>query len=229
MQNVGHPTRKSITDYDATGCTEPPKPSDVFAGYTAQVSRRAESGSSRIKSGRPEPGEFASYAQADIDAVQGEDAVTALQAQRLATLALFRLFGDMGGDVTYAPGKWSVKQILGHLADDERIFAYRVLCIARGDSRPLPGFDENAYASAARFEKRTLEDLLSDYEAVRDATLTLLRGLDPEAWLRRGLVNGYEATPRGLAFHIAGHELHHHRIIHERYVPVARALAWWPA
>ena len=180
-----------------------------------------------VRSGRPEPGEFASYAQADIDAVQGENAVAALEEQRLDTIALFRLFGDVGGNVTYAPGKWSVKQVLGHLADDERIFAYRLLCIARGDSRPLPGFDENAYAAAARFEDHRLEDLLTDYAAVRTATLTMLRGLDREAWLRRGVVNGYEATPRGLAFHIAGHELHHHRIIHERYVPVARVLTWW--
>ena len=180
-----------------------------------------------VCSGRPEPGEYAAYAQADIDAVQGEDAVAALQVQRLATLSLFQRFGEAGGDVSYGPGKWTLKQVLGHLADDERIFAYRALCIARGDSRPLPGFDENAYAQAARFERRTLADLLADYEAVRDATLTLLWGLDPEAWLRRGLVNGYEATPRGLAFHIAGHELHHHRIIHERYVPVASRLPWW--
>jgi uncharacterized damage-inducible protein DinB len=180
-----------------------------------------------FRSGRPEPGELASYAQADVDAVQGDDAVAALEAQWLTTVALFQRFGEAGGGVTYAPGKWSIKQVLGHLADDERIFAYRLLCIARGDSRPLPGFDENAYAAAARFEKRGLEDLLTDYAAVRTATLTLLRGLDPEAWLSRGLVNGYEATPRGLAFHIAGHELHHHRILHDRYVPVASALPWW--
>jgi uncharacterized damage-inducible protein DinB len=180
-----------------------------------------------VSSGRPEPGEYAGYAQADIDAVRGEDAVAVLQAQRLATASLFQRFGEAGGDVSYGPGKWTIKQIVGHLADDERIFAYRALCIARGDSRPLPGFDENAYAKAARFERLTLAELLTDYEAVRDATITLLQGLDREAWLRRGLVNDYEATPRGLAFHIAGHELHHHRVIHERYVPVASQLPWW--
>jgi uncharacterized damage-inducible protein DinB len=184
--------------------------------------------SAEFRSGRPEPGEFASYAQADIDAVQGDDAVTALRAQRLETVALFRAFGDVGGDLTYAPGKWSVKQVLGHLADDERIFAYRLLCVARGDSRPLPGFDETAYVNAAGFERLALDELLNDYEAVRNATITLLLGLEPEAWLRRGLVNGYPATPRGLAFHIAGHELHHHRVLHERYVPIASELSWWP-
>jgi hypothetical protein len=174
-----------------------------------------------FKSGRPGPGEFAAYAQADVDQVVGDDAVTALLRQRQETLDLFRELGEAGGDLAYAEGKWTVKQVLGHLADDERIFAYRALCIARGDERPLPGFDENAYAGAARFEDRPLADLLADYEAVRNASVTLFRGLDREAWLRRGTVNGYSASPRGLAFHIAGHELHHHRILRQRYLPLA--------
>lgn len=174
-----------------------------------------------FESGRPGPGELAAYAQADVDQVAGDDAVTVLLRQRQETLALFQQLGETGGDLSYAAGKWTVKQVLGHLADDERIFAYRALCIARGDGRPLPGFDENAYASAARFEDRSLADLLADYEAVRNASVTLFRGLDPDAWLRRGMVNGYSASPRGLAFHIAGHELHHHRVLRERYLPLA--------
>jgi len=177
-----------------------------------------------LVSGRPGPGELASYAEADLEMVEGEDAVTVLLRQRGETLALFRQFGEKGGDLSYAAGKWTVKQVLGHLADDERIFAYRALCIARGDSRPLPGFDENTYARGARFENRSLEDLLGDYQAVRAATVTLFSGLDPDAWLRQGIVNDYPASPRGLAFHIAAHELHHHRIIRDRYVPVASSL-----
>lgn len=171
-------------------------------------------------SGRPGPGEFAAYAEADLARVEGEDACAALLRLRHETLALFEHFGERGADVTYAAGKWTVRQVLGHLADDERIFAYRALCIARGDARPLPGFDENSYAEAARFERHSLQDLLADYEAVRNASLTLFRGLDPEAWLRRGIVNDYSASPRGLAFHIAGHELHHHHVLRERYLPL---------
>lgn len=174
-------------------------------------------------SGRPEPGEFAEYAQEDIGFVEGDDAVEALVRLRHETVALFERFGEEGGDLSYAPGKWTVKQVLGHLADDERIYAYRALCVARGDSRSLPGFDENAYATAARFEDRPLADLLEDYEAVRNASVTLFRGLDREAWLRKGMVNGYWASPRGLAFHIAGHELHHHRVLEERYLPLVGA------
>lgn len=173
-----------------------------------------------LTSGRPREGEFAAYARADIDLVAGDCAVAALLRQRVATADLFHQLGERAGDLSYAPGKWTVKQVLGHLADDERIFAYRALCIARGDSRPLPGFDENLYAASARFEDRALEDLLADYLAVRDASLTLFRGLDSGAWLRTGVVNGYPASTRGLAFHIAGHELHHHRVLLERYLPL---------
>ena len=180
-----------------------------------------------FRSGRPEPGEYADYAQSDIDAVEGDDAVEVLIRQGKQTVALFQDLGEANGGVTYAPGKWTVKQVLGHLADDERIFAYRALCVARGDSRPLPGFDENDYAAAARFENHSLADLLADFEAVRHASVTLFRGLDEEAWLRSGIVNGYSASPRGLAFHIAGHELHHLRIVRERYLPLA-ALSFPP-
>jgi uncharacterized damage-inducible protein DinB len=173
------------------------------------------------RTGRPLDGEFASYAKADIDAVAGDDAVAALRRQAAQADELFRSFGEAGAGFAYAAGKWSVKQVLGHLADDERIFAYRALCIARGDSRPLPGFDENQYARYAGFERRTLDELLEDYHAVRAASLTLFRGLERDAWLRTGVVNGYPASVRGLAFHIAGHELHHHRILREKYLRAA--------
>jgi len=172
-------------------------------------------------SGRPGPGEYADYAGDDIGGVKGKDASAALEAQRGETVRLFCRFGAAGADVSYAPGKWTVKQILGHLADDERIYAYRALAIARGESLPLPGFDENAYAAAARFEDRPFEELLADYEAVRAATLTLFRGLDRDAWLRRGMANGHPVSVRGLAFHIAGHERHHCAIVRDRYLPLA--------
>ncbi|MGA7616635.1 MAG: DinB family protein [Thermoanaerobaculia bacterium] len=176
--------------------------------------------SSRAESGRPASGEFAAYAQPDIDRVEGHDAVSVLTRLRDETVALFERFSEEESNLTYAPGKWSLKQILGHLSDDERIFAYRALCIARGDSSPLPGFDENAYMEASGFERRILGDVIGEYRSVRDASITLFRGLDPEGWLRRGMVNGYQATPRGLAFHIAGHELHHRRVVVERYLPL---------
>src|SRR5690349_16360296 len=101
-------------------------------------------------SGRPQSGEFADYAQADIDLVAGDDITQTLLAQMEDTLAIFRpLDEDSGSRVRYAPGKWNLKQVIGHLADDERIFAYRALCVARKDARPLPGFEEKDYVEAA--------------------------------------------------------------------------------
>ena len=177
----------------------------------------------RKASGRPLSGEFAEYAKSDIDLVQGDDAVQILAAQEQGTLALLTpLDEDRITGLTYAPGKWTLKEVVGHLADDERIFAYRALCIARADGRPLPGFDENVYVQAAGFEQRTLEDLLGEYRSVRKASIALFRGLTPEAWLRKGIVNGYEASARGLAFHIAGHELRHLRSLGEKYLPKIR-------
>ncbi|MBP1642297.1 MAG: DinB-like domain protein [Acidobacteria bacterium] len=181
------------------------------------------------RSGRPARGEYAEYAHADIELVAGDDACEVLEGQAEATRALFEEFGDLGGGLSYGEGKWTVKEVLGHLADDERIFAYRALCLARGDGRELPGFDEKLYVSGARFGALPMSSLLGDYLAVRAASLTLFRGLSREAWVRRGVVNGYPATPRGLAFHIAGHELRHHRVLLERYLPVAEIQPWWRA
>ena len=173
------------------------------------------------RSGRPAPGEYADYAQVDIDAVEGDDAVAVLSVLAGETLALLqRLPEEQLAGVRYAPGKWTMKDLVAHLIDDERIFSYRVLCVARGETQPQPGFDENVYARCARAEERAWQDLLKEYSIVRAATLSLLRSLPADAWTRFGMVNGYFATARGLAFHIAGHELHHLRIVRERYLPL---------
>ena len=173
----------------------------------------------RVPSGRPAAGEFAAYAAPDIEAVEGDDAVAALEAQAEQVLALLAPLTDAQvSGRTYAAGKWTLKEVLGHLVDDERIFAYRLLCVARGDTRPLAGFDERAYVQGARFEEQPLAALLGEYRAVRAATVALLASLAPDEWRRRGTVNGYEATVRGLAFHVAGHELRHLRALRDRYV-----------
>jgi len=170
-------------------------------------------------SGRPLDGEFAPYAMVDIDAVPGDDAVKALQATAAETIGLLSSLDEaFVAGRTYAPGKWTIKQVAGHLADDERIFAYRALCIVRGDTRPLPGFDENEYMAATDFESRTLRSVIDEFRIVRAATLALLEPLSAAEWVRRGNVNGYEASVRGLAFHIAGHELHHLRVLRQRYL-----------
>jgi hypothetical protein len=187
-------------------------------GFSLSIQVRMTT-TSRSISGRPLEGEFASYAKADIDQVAGDDAVEALAAQGKSTVALLGSLDETKvRGLTYGPGKWTLKEVLGHLADDERIFTHRALCIARKDSLPLPGFDEKAYVQFAGFEDRALEDVLGEYRAVRRASIALFGGLTPEAWLRRGIVNGYEASVRGLAFHIAGHELQHLRTLREKYL-----------
>ncbi len=117
----------------------------------------------------------------------------------------------------YAPGKWSVIEIVGHLADAERIFAYRALRFARGDQSPLPGFDENTYVPAAECERRALADVLAELEAVRAATVALFANLPEAAWTRSGVASGHRMTVRAAARVIAGHELHHVEVLKTRY------------
>jgi DinB superfamily len=178
-------------------------------------------GASHHPSGRPVPGEYAPDAQPDIDLVEGSDAVIVLESIAEQTLTfLHSLPEDRLAGLRYAPTKWSLKDVVGHVVDDERVFAYRAFCLARGETLPLPGFDENVYAANGDADLRSWGEILSDYRAVRAASLALFRGLSPARWTRTGEVNGYRATPRGLAFHIAGHELHHIRLLQERYLPL---------
>jgi uncharacterized damage-inducible protein DinB len=174
--------------------------------------------SARVRTGRPAAGEYAAYAEPDITRVSGDDAIAALETQRDDVLRLFATVTDHAvAGRRYAPGKWTVKEVLGHLVDDERIFAYRLLCIARGDERALRGFDEVLYAAHSGAEARALAELLAEYRLVRDSTIALLAGLPREAWARRGEVNEYGASVRGLAFHIAGHELRHLEALRTKY------------
>ena len=118
-----------------------------------------------------------------------------------------------------APGKWSVKEILGHVADAERVFTYRALRIARGDQTPLPGFEQDDYVRVANSGKRKLMDIVEEFSDVRHATLSLFRSFSPDSWLRRGTASNHEVSVRALPYITAGHELHHRRVLEERYFP----------
>jgi len=130
---------------------------------------------------------------------------------------LLRGVSDKDALKRYAPGKWSVKEVAGHLADTERIMAYRALRIARGDETPLPGFDENAYVPPAKFDARPLVDLIGDLFTVRAATVALFRTFDADAWRRRGTASGKPISVRALGYMIPGHERHHVEILKTRY------------
>jgi DinB superfamily len=168
---------------------------------------------------RPEENEIASYAKIYVDCVPPGDVVQTLAGQIAKTCALLESMGERGGDLAYAPGKWTVKQSIGHLIDCERIFSYRALRIARGDTTPLLGFEQNDYVPTAESEKRTVSDLLQELTIVRQCTLALVRSLPAAAWPRRGAVSNFSVTVRGVVFTAAGHELHHYRIFQERYLP----------
>jgi len=166
---------------------------------------------------RPQAGEFAPYYDRYISLIHGDDILGTLDQQRRDTMLLLSCRDDQDGDFRYAPEKWSAKEVLGHVCDTERVFAYRALRIARADATPLEGFERDDYVRNGPFAQRPLADQVEDFIAVRRATLSLLRNLDEAAWLRRGTANKNEVSVRALAYIIAGHELHHRRILEEKY------------
>src|SRR6476646_8061801 len=166
---------------------------------------------------RPQPDEASSHFQSYVAEVTGEDIPAQLTAQLREMEKLFESVTDQDALARYAPGKWSVKEILGHLSDTERIFSYRLLRIARGDSTPLPGFDENAYVPAGRFDERPLPILLAEFRASRQSTGALVEGLPAEAWELRGVMSGNPVSTRALAYIMVGHVAHHFRVLRQRY------------
>lgn len=167
---------------------------------------------------RPAQTEYAPYYGTYIDLVPEGDVVETLARQIAETLALLEPLDEQQGEYRYARGKWSVKDIVGHLCDTERIFSLRALHFARNDPAPLPGMEQDPYVLWAESDRRALHSLLTELAAIRNATLALFRGLDPGVWSRRGTADGVEFTVRSLAYIIAGHELHHRRVIRERYL-----------
>ena len=178
--------------------------------------------SSTFTIARPEPGEYAPYYERYVSLVSGTDILGTLEAERRKTLLLLSGRDEADGDFRYAPDKWSAKEVLGHVCDTERVFAYRALRIARADRTPMEGFEQDDYVRNGPFAHAPLCELIEDYIAVRRATLTLLRNLDEPAWTRRGIANKNEVTVRGLAYIVAGHEVHHRRILEERYFSAGR-------
>ncbi|KZE47357.1 squalene--hopene cyclase [Brevibacillus parabrevis] len=166
---------------------------------------------------RPNREEYKDYFATYVSQVPEGDLLTILEQQAAQTVEMFAGLTGEQIDYRYAPGKWTVKEVLGHLIDTERIMSYRLLRIARGDQTELAGFDENTYVAEAFYQERSLTDLLAEYNAVRQSTLAQLRGIAAEAWTRTGTANGNKLSARTLAYIIAGHEAHHCRILRERY------------
>ena len=168
--------------------------------------------------GAPDASEFAPYYGRYISLVPGNDVIEALEKQGPETVAMLSGVTEQQGDYRYAPEKWSLKEVVGHVTDSERVFAYRALRIARDDATPLPGFEQDDYVCAAMFGRRALAGLLDEFVAVRQASLLLFRSLDAQAWMRRGVASEKEVSVRALAYITAGHELHHRKIIQQKYL-----------
>jgi len=167
---------------------------------------------------RPGPGDFAPHLARYIELVPEGEFLDHLEVQARHFEALLGGIGPDRAGFRYAPGKWSVKELVGHVSDTERIMAYRLLCVARGDKTPLPGFEEDDYVRAAHADARALEALAAEFSDVRRATLALLRGLDAGDLARRGTASGHPVSASALAHVIAGHLAHHGRILEERYL-----------
>jgi uncharacterized damage-inducible protein DinB len=168
---------------------------------------------------RPQADEYASFYEKYVSLIASDDILTVLEMQRVQMAQLLAARSEREGNFRYAPGKWSVKEVVGHMSDTERIFAYRALRIARGDATPLPGFEQDGYVANGGFGERTLADVAEEFASVRVATLTLALGFSEEAWKRRGTASENSVTVRALAYLIAGHEMHHRKILEEKYFP----------
>jgi hypothetical protein len=166
----------------------------------------------------PDASEYAPYYGRYIALVNADNILAALSEQARETRALFSGWMDADGDYRYAPEKWSVKEVLGHVIDTERVYAYRALRIARNDRTPLPGFDQDDYVRNGGFSEQRLARLIEEFAWVRRSSLMLFRQFSPEVWMRVGIADQKEISVRAIAYIIAGHELHHRQILKEKYL-----------
>lgn len=167
---------------------------------------------------RPAQSEHAPYYSRYVDLVPDGPIIEVLRSQAKETLELLRSIPEAKGNHAYAQGKWTIKEVFGHVVDSERVFSYRALRIGRGDATPLPGFEQDDYVPHGGFASRTLHDLADELEAVRRATLLLFEGFPRDAGARMGTASGNPVSVQALAYIIAGHERHHVKVLRERYL-----------
>jgi len=169
---------------------------------------------------RPQATEHAEYYGRYVAKVpENADLVSLLRDQAMDTVTMLQGLTPKQADFAYAPGKWTIKQVIGHIVDAERIFVYRALRFARSDKTDLASFDENAYVENANFNERTLADLLEEFQVVRSATIHFAKTLDAESLTRVGIASKHPITVRALLYIVAGHERHHVELFREKYLP----------
>ncbi|HXG58283.1 MAG TPA: DinB family protein [Thermoanaerobaculia bacterium] len=166
---------------------------------------------------RPVAGEYGRFYAGYVDLVPEEDILAAMIAQSVETERILGAIGDERAAFRYAPGKWSIREVVGHVGDSERVFGYRAMCIARGETNSLPGFDEKEYVRSAPFESCSMKDLTDALLLMRRANILLFRSIAPQTWDNVGEANETAVTVRALAYILVGHERHHLRVLRERY------------
>ena len=166
---------------------------------------------------RPEEHEFAPFYAGYVALVPEGDILAVLAAQVEEVRALAAAVSPERETYCYAPGKWSIREVIGHVTDGERVFGHRAFCVARGEQQSLPGFDEQAYMQESNFNQQPLASLVDDYSALRRVNLSFLSGLPDEAWRRRGTANGNPVTVLALAYMLGGHARHHLGVLRDRY------------
>jgi hypothetical protein len=167
--------------------------------------------------GRPQEGEAVPYYFTYINLVTGDDPLGAIESQLEQSLVFFSSISEETSLHRYAPDKWSVRQLLNHVTDTERAFAFRVLWFARGFNEPLPGYDQNIAVAGAGADRISWSAHVEEFRRVRLSTISLFRNLPPEAWMGRGIASGNPFTVRALAYIIPGHVAHHTAILRQRY------------
>ncbi len=166
----------------------------------------------------PEPDEYAEFYSIYIKLIPHDNVIKLLEDGRDQLQSLIKSLPEEKGNYSYADGKWSIKEVLGHMADVERVHSYRLFCFSRGETQSLPGFEQDDYVKAADYNKRSLKSLAEELLLLRNANLSLFKSFDEESLMRKGKANNYDFTVRALMFIIAGHELHHMKILKERYL-----------
>ncbi len=166
----------------------------------------------------PKPDEYAEFYSGYMKNIPHDNIIKLLEEGRDNLQSLIKSISEEKGNYAYDQGKWSIKEVLGHMADVERVMAYRAMCIARGEQKSLPAFEQDDYVNAADFNKRSLSSLSEELLSLRNADITLFKSFDDETMMKKGIANNYTNTVRAFMFIIAGHELHHIKILKERYL-----------
>jgi hypothetical protein len=171
---------------------------------------------------RPDATEYAQYYGKYISLIPAGDLIKIMNEQFERTLATLRKISEPQSLTRYEPGKWSIKEVVGHMIDAERIMSYRALCIARGDQTPIPGFEQDDYVRGANSDARPFAEIVDEFQKVRQATLALFTSFDETVLSRLGTANNFSVSALALTHIVAGHERHHMNVLQTKYLPLLK-------